>query len=48
MMAKGIYFFIHVLKFIIARLLNLDPKIVDIIFVDIAMYNRNPKASSSL
>ena len=47
MIAKGIYLIIHVSNLIIGRLLKLDLTIVDMNFVDIGIYNKNPKASSS-
>ena len=47
MMAKGIYLIIHVSNLIIAWLLNLDLKKVDMNFIDIGIYNKNAKSSSS-
>ena len=47
MIAKGIYLIIHVSNLIIGRFLKLDLTIVDMNFVDIGIYNKNPKASSS-
>ena len=47
MIAKEIYLIINVSKLIIAWLLKIDLTIVYVNFVDIGIYNKNPKAKSS-
>ena len=47
MIAKEIYLILHVSKLIIARLLKIDLTIVYVNFVDIGIYTKNQKATSS-
>ena len=47
MIAKEIYLIIHASNLIIARLLKIDLTTVYVNFVDIGIYNKNPKATSS-